>query len=218
MKKLFVLFLLLGLSVCGYAETLTFDQINVRRDNQLIYKKGEDKPFTGDIKITENDGTTSGHVVNGKRNGKWTTVMPKKNVKVIAEFKDNMLNGTFEIREYKTNKVAVRNTFKNNKLNGVCREYYENGNVRKEGTFSNGQPTGSMKEFHKNGKLAYVATPNFKTKTVEVKKYDENGKYVGTKSFPMGKSGATAKKSTSTKKSSTSKKSTSTKKASTSKK
>lgn len=80
-----------------------------------------------------------------------------KNQPITGILRDIEYDGSGEIAE-----------FKNGKLNGVSKAYYENGNLKLEVNFKDGKKNGLSKEYYENGKL--IGEANFKDDKVEVMK------------------------------------------------
>ncbi|MDX8336584.1 toxin-antitoxin system YwqK family antitoxin [Candidatus Cetobacterium colombiensis] len=53
----------------------------------------------------------------------------------------------------KNDKFLTLWNYKNGKANGVCKNYYENGNLKFLGEFKNGLPNGTLKEYNNDGIL-----------------------------------------------------------------
>lgn len=91
-----------------------------------------------------------------------------------------------------------------NPINGIVKQYYENGNIWREMTIKNGKENGTEREYYENGKLHVVANVvdgktdglsklynpdeklymeiNWKNgEMIDAKVYDENGNVIETK-------------------------------------
>ena len=77
------------------------------------------------------------------------------------------------IKKYKNGQVKSIENFKNGKLNGEFKEFFENGSLFQIGTFKNGDMK-NIKVFYENGNLKF-----------EQKLKDRKGKYRGY--YPNGK-------------------------------
>ena len=75
----------------------------------------------------------------------------------------------------KNNKILTIWNYKNRKADGICKNYYENGNLKFYGEFKNGLPNGSLKEYNNSGIL--VIEENYLNGVLngEKKEYYENG-------------------------------------------
>ncbi len=65
--------------------------------------------------------------------------------------------------------------FKNGKLNGVQKEYYESGEIKSERTYKDGKRNGVLKKYYKSGNLKEEVTLA-NGKAISGYLYDEDGK------------------------------------------
>jgi antitoxin component YwqK of YwqJK toxin-antitoxin module len=94
----------------------------------LIYKLGEDLPYSGRVLDTLENKILEYDVVNGLKNG---------------EFKISTIDGT----------NSVYGFIENNKNVGVWKYFYENGNLESIGGFQDDKPMGKWTWYYQNGKL-----------------------------------------------------------------
>lgn len=75
----------------------------------------------------------------------------------------------------KNKKTLTIWNYKNGKADGICKNYYENGNLKFFGEFKNGLPNGVLKEYNTNGTL--VLEENYLNGVLNGEKKDfyENG-------------------------------------------
>ena len=77
------------------------------------------------------------------------------------------------IKKYKNGQVKSIENFKNGKLNGEFKEFFENGSLFQIGTFKNGDMK-NIKVFYENGKLKFEQ--NLKDRKGKYRGYYPNGK------------------------------------------
>ena len=77
------------------------------------------------------------------------------------------------VKKYKDGQVKSIENFKNGKLNGEFKEFFENGSLFQIGTFKNGDMK-NIKVFYENGKLKFEQ--NLKNKKGKYRGYYPNGK------------------------------------------
>lgn len=65
--------------------------------------------------------------------------------------------------------------YKNGKASGVCKNYYENGNLKFSGEFKNGLPNGVLKEYNNDGVLILEENYSNGILNGEKKEFYENG-------------------------------------------
>ena len=76
------------------------------------------------------------------------------------------------IKKYKSGQVKSIENFKNGKLNGEFKEFFENGSLFQIGTFKNGDMK-NIKVFYENGKLKFEQ--NLKDRKGKYRGYYPNG-------------------------------------------
>ena len=77
------------------------------------------------------------------------------------------------VKKYKDGQVKSIENFKNGKLNGEFKEFFENGSLFQIGTFKNGDMK-NIKVFYENGKLKFEQ--NLKNRKGKYRGYYPNGK------------------------------------------
>ena len=77
------------------------------------------------------------------------------------------------IKKYKNGQVKSIENFKNGKLNGEFKEFFENGSLFQVGTFKNGDMK-NIKVFYENGNLKFEQ--NLKNRKGKYRGYYPNGK------------------------------------------
>jgi antitoxin component YwqK of YwqJK toxin-antitoxin module len=107
----------------------TFDEL-VRREERL-YRKNEDRPFTGLL----------------------VERYPNGSVKSRSVIVDGLLNGTSE-GWYTNGQVEVREYFKAGISDGLRSKWHPNGSRLSETTIRDGQHDGTFRRWHENGQLA----------------------------------------------------------------
>lgn len=102
----------------------------------VYYKKGTTEPFTGILYGKYDNGNlkTVQEYVNGVGNGKWIDYDPLEN-------------------------KICEGTYKNNRVEGPVKYYYEDGSLQSEGQFLHWKkPIGLWKYYDKKGKLVHTET------------------------------------------------------------
>ena len=118
--------------------------------NGLIYKQGDNLPYTGHIKDTVENKIIGYDVVDGLKNG---------------EFFITTLSGN----------SSVRGFVENNKNVGTWKYFYDDGRLESTGDFSDDKPHGKWTWFYKSGKVK--SEGNYLSGKAEGRwiKYDEQG-------------------------------------------
>lgn len=93
---------------------------------------------------------------------------------VERTYKDGKLNGLE--KTYVDGKLISEGNYKNNQLDGLTKEYYENGNVATETYFKEGKVDGLAKAYYKNGTLKMQANNAMDKPVGDMTVYFESGK------------------------------------------
>lgn len=138
MKKKLILLILIMINLISCRErVIKIDEIEERIEitkileggiERILYKKGENKPFTGKIvKDFENDGVSFEiNVKNGKKDG-------------------------VSIAYYYPKEIQMKESYKNGKLYGNRTTYYRGGQIQSESIYENGIPINEVKYYYENG-------------------------------------------------------------------
>lgn len=117
-----------------------------------------------------------GYYVNGRPEKKHRFYYPDGGIFVVSDHKKGML--TDEFVYFRNGRLKYESHFKNGLMDGVKKEYYENGSRMKTTTYRNGKKNGKMVEYSmKTGKV--IGSAIFK-----------NDKLVGKKKCADGRTGA----------------------------
>jgi len=130
-------------------------------------------------KLNANGSTIEeGYISNGKRNGSWLTYYDGDNkgkVKTIASYSDGILSGPYyefsnrgqietevnyannqyngKFGTYKFGRTVKESYYKNNKLDGLTKEYDSKGKIQKEVNFKDGLQDGIMRYYDPEGNV-----------------------------------------------------------------
>ncbi len=138
MKKKLILLILIMINLISCRErVIKIDEIEERIEitkileggiERILYKKGENKPFTGKIvKDFENDGVSFEiNVKNGKKDG-------------------------VSIAYYYPKEIQMKESYKNGKLYGNRTTYYRGGQIQSESIYENGIPINEAKYYYEDG-------------------------------------------------------------------
>ena len=83
--------------------------------------------------------------------------------------------GPYKQYFFNSNTVLFQCNYVNDKLEGACYHYYDNGQLQICRHFVNHSEEGECKEYYKSGLLKYCYTIINGKKTGEFRAYDENG-------------------------------------------
>lgn len=132
---------------------------NIYIEDGLIYKEGEDVPFTGRILDTLDNQILEYEVRNGLKNGEFYLSSSSGLVAVYGSIKDNMNVGKWQYF-YSSGKLESVGGFIDDKPNGKWIWYYENGFVKEDGYFIEGYKIGKWRTFSPEGALTSAITYN----------------------------------------------------------
>jgi len=172
----FLLFGLLLLSMaCGKTSTQTpAASANLEGFQEISFDNGVSfAQKTGNNEVILEEGT----LLNGKKNGNWTTYHPdngrvatitsyingKKNgiyleftnrgqVELRANYKDDTFDGTWASYKFGTRPIKEVN-YKMGKIDGFYKEYHNNGKLQKEVGYKDGIQDGPFRQYNDEEKL-----------------------------------------------------------------
>lgn len=84
------------------------------------------------------------------RTGKWIEYFENGEIREIAHYLNNKLNGSYT-RYSENRKIELSANCLNDKYNGSFKTYYDNGNIRNSGTFLNAKKIGQWILYHQEG-------------------------------------------------------------------
>ena len=152
MNKLLITFLLLILfsfilASCGkYTSKYSYRW----GEDGLIYNVGNNQLYTGTV-LDTSDVIISFEVVNGKKNGLFTTYYPGGQVEKTGYVINNNNVGEWKYF-YPNGQIESIGSFENNKAEGRWISYYANGNKKCEGNYRRGKEDGLWIYYNEKGK------------------------------------------------------------------
>ncbi len=139
--------------------TILYDTLG-NRLKKCSYYLGSGKyktpAFSHDIPFI--DGTLK----SGKRNGKFTYLLPNNKPSSITPYRTGTKHGDY-VQYHYNSKVFETGTYNHGSKEGVWKTYYDDSKIRKISHFKNGKVDGKIVEYHQNGKKE------------EINHYDHNG-------------------------------------------
>ena len=138
MKKMLPILIVILLFAQGIGKPVGIRDLHLKVDG-LYYFTGTDTPFTGLVSGLYTELThhypehkfikrnIQGKIIDGKREGIWTTYSEMGNLKLRLHYK----NGNLEFSE----------------------DYHDNGNLKTRGYYINSEPAGFWESFDEDGKL-----------------------------------------------------------------
>ncbi|MDZ7623314.1 MAG: hypothetical protein U5J96_02545 [Ignavibacteriaceae bacterium] len=123
---------------------------NIVIRNGLIYKQGENLPYTGHIKDTLENKIIGYDVVNGLKNGEFFISTLAGNSSVSGFVENNKNVGTWKYF-YDDGRLESTGDFSDDKPHGKWIWYYKNGKIKSEGNYVSGKPEGRWIRFDIQG-------------------------------------------------------------------
>ncbi|PID69484.1 MAG: hypothetical protein CR989_01485 [Flavobacteriales bacterium] len=164
MKDLFLLtialFLLVPQAITAQKDTIWFDANWSKADKKQAsyYRLNPDKKDNG-FWITDYymDGTKQMEAFSAAKDeeifeGEVTWYHPNGKIMQTVNYKNNKPNGLRK-NYYENGSLKSEYFYKDGKIHGSYISYYENAQKNEEGGYENGERTGEWKEYYKNGKL-----------------------------------------------------------------
>jgi len=164
--KYFILFTFASLFLVGCKSYNSTH--NIYTEEGLIFKEGEEAPFTGRILDTLNSQILEYEVRDGLKNGEFYLTSTSGKVAVYGSIKNNMNVGKWKYF-YGSGKLESVGGFRNDKPTGKWIWFYENGMVKEEGFFVEGYKIGRWSSYTNTGALTSLITYNKGDKVNEIK-------------------------------------------------
>ena len=121
------------------------------KDN-IIYKRGEDKPFTGTEKAKVEDKIIEYDIVDGIKHGKFKLYFSNGNTAASGQIDSNKNTGKWQYY-YESGSLESEGIFVNDLPEGKWVWYYDSGILKEEGYYDMGKRTGLWKSFDEKGDL-----------------------------------------------------------------
>lgn len=110
-----------------------------------------------------------------KRIGKWVVIDKISDSKLIVEYKEGEIDGSYQLYNKKGILILDEN-YKLGKRQGISKSYYDSGKLFTISQYDKGTPTGEWFEYHKNGKIRLHSLFKNGKPYGTWKHYNENGK------------------------------------------
>lgn len=146
------------LSVVACNEYHSDQNIEIKEDG-LIYKAGQDNPYTGRVIDTLENKIIEYDVVKGLKNGEFRITSLEGIVSVLGNIRDNRNIGEWHYY-YPNGQLESEGNFKNDMPHGKWTWYYSNGNIKEKGSFLNGLKIGDWYQYTFKGKVISILTYN----------------------------------------------------------
>jgi len=137
MKKIFMmLMIVLALVNCSNRE---IDWKKLQNRNGVYFMPNEDKPFTGIVVATHDNGQVKSrsNYKDGNLHGEWTGYYNNGQVESKSNYKDGNLHGE-QIEYYNNGQVESKSNYKDGNLHGDRITYYDNGLVKLKSNYKDG--------------------------------------------------------------------------------
>jgi len=164
--KYLILFIFLSLFLIGCKSYHSTQ--NIYTEEGLIYKEGEEAPFTGRILDTLDTKIIEYEVRNGLKNGEFCLTSTSGKVAVYGSIKNNMNVGRWKYF-YDSGNLESSGGFRDDKPNGKWTWFYENGVVKGDGYFIEGYKIGRWCAYSTKGILTSAITYNKGDKVNEIR-------------------------------------------------
>lgn len=141
--------------------------IEIKEDG-LIYKVGQDDPFTGRIIDTLQNKIVEYDVVKGIKNGEFRLSSYEGTISIYGNIKDNRNIGEWKYF-YPNGQLESKGNFNFDIPHGKWVWYHYNGNLKETGTFLNGKKTGTWYIYSNEGTLLSITMFDNGDKINEIK-------------------------------------------------
>ena len=118
----------------NYKERFLFQPENLYKSEEIWNSENSNEPFTGRLKIysknLNNYKVAECTIVDGLKNGNWTTYNKDGTVHVINKYKDDKLNGESKIFHISSGRKLFKTTLYENGIEKSFKYYDSEGNVK----------------------------------------------------------------------------------------
>ena len=168
-RKLFLKLLIISSLFFAIACNQYYTNQNIKiKEDGLIYKVGQDIPYTGRILDTLQNKVIEYDVVNGMKNGEFSLSSIEGIVSVHGSIEGNRNIGEWKYY-YPNEQLESIGNFKNDNPHGKWVWFYSDGSIKETGTFLNGNRTGRWYLYNWEGRLLSITTYDEGEKINEVK-------------------------------------------------
>ena len=150
--KLLIISLLIFAAACNQYYT---NQNIVIKEDGLIYKIGQEDPYTGRIIDTLQNKVIEYDVLNGMKNGEFILSSYEGIPSIYGSIKDNRNTGVWKYF-YPNGQLESIGNFNYDNPYGKWKWYYYDGSIKETGTFLNGNKTGSWYRYSWEGILLSI--------------------------------------------------------------
>lgn len=153
--KYFILIIFSSLLLFGCKSYRSTHYIYI--EEGLIYKEGEEAPFTGRILDTLENQILEYEVEKGLKNGEFCLTSTSGKIAVYGSLKNNKNTGKWKYF-YGSGKLESMGGFREDKPQGKWTWFYENGTVKEEGYYIEGYKIGRWSTYAATGAPTSVIT------------------------------------------------------------
>jgi len=120
----------------------------------IIYKKGSDKPFTGKEKARVQDKIIEYDVVDGIKHGDFRLYFEDGTLQIKGQIDKNKNSGKWQYF-LESGQLESEGYFVDDFPEGRWNWYFPNGNLKEEGSYHKGSRVGWWRQFDESGKLIF---------------------------------------------------------------
>jgi antitoxin component YwqK of YwqJK toxin-antitoxin module len=154
--KLFLKLLIITSLLFAAACNQYYNDQNIEiKDDGLIYKVGQNDPFTGRIIDTLQNKIVEYDVVNGMKNGEFRLSSYEGIPSIYGSIKDNRNIGVWKYY-YPNGQLESIGNFNYDNPHGKWNWYYYDGSLKETGTFLNGNKAGTWYTYSLEGNLLSI--------------------------------------------------------------
>jgi antitoxin component YwqK of YwqJK toxin-antitoxin module len=170
-RKLYVItFAVLIVFLCTFCAEEYIPETNLEMRDTLIYKKGNDVPFTGREKAKIKDKIIEYDIVSGVRQGEFLIYYENGNIEIKGQMDNNINVGKWQYF-YESSEIESEGNFVNNQPEGKWVWYFRSGELKEEGNFKLGRRVGKWRNFDVNGNVIHEKEFSFDDTTNVTEKF-----------------------------------------------
>ncbi len=126
--------------------------VNLELKDGLLYKIGNDTPYTGTEEAVVKGRRMVYEVVNGKKSGSFKIYYENKNLAIEGQLDENKNTGLWKYY-FPNGAIESEGNFKNDSANGEWKWYFKNSALKEKGNFEKGKKEGKWFSYDENGKV-----------------------------------------------------------------
>lgn len=133
------------------------ERIGLMSKDGLLFRNGEEKPFSGIVVDTLDTKVIEYYVLNGYKHGDFVVYSETGQIEIFGNIVDNKNEGEWKYF-YSNGQLESEGAFHKDKSTGKWKWYYPNGQLKAVGFFINDEKVGTWKFYDEVGRVINECT------------------------------------------------------------